>query len=184
MVSGRFLPGMPGRAIEAIFNAARGNETASGKLDSPESSSALVANAFGVFLDRAERQARVPSREQVGVVGAGPHGEGAHRFVSFSGCSRTDAAASASSSIIHSYSSRMVAGHPPVCASTRAVIGVGWSSYSRFVRLVSVLIWFRPSVWIAFGELPEAPFERPLVGEATLEAAPKPLARDRVLRLA
>ena len=105
MVSGRFLPGVPERAIEAIFNAARGNEIASGMLDSPEPSAALAANAFGVFLERAERQVRVPSREQVGVDGAGPHGEGAHRFVSFSGCLRTDAAASASSSIIHSYSS-------------------------------------------------------------------------------
>ena len=53
MVSGRFLPGVPGREIEAIFNAARGNEIASGKFDSPESSAALAANAFGVFLHEA-----------------------------------------------------------------------------------------------------------------------------------
>ena len=53
MVSGRFLPEVPGRAIEAIFNAARGNEIASGKFDSPESSAALAANAFGLFLHEA-----------------------------------------------------------------------------------------------------------------------------------
>ena len=36
-----------------ILNAAPGNEIASGKFDSPESSCALVANAFGFFLHRA-----------------------------------------------------------------------------------------------------------------------------------
>ncbi len=52
MIGDRFLPGVPGRRIEEIFNAAPGNEIASGKFDSPESSSALAANAFGFFLDR------------------------------------------------------------------------------------------------------------------------------------
>ena len=51
-MGGRFLPGVPGRRIEEIFNAAPGNEIASGKIDSPESSAALVANAFGFFLCR------------------------------------------------------------------------------------------------------------------------------------
>ncbi len=48
----RFLPGVPGQEIERIFNAAPGNEIASGKFDSPESSAALAANAFGFFLKR------------------------------------------------------------------------------------------------------------------------------------
>ena len=60
MVSGRFLPGVPGRAIEAIFNAARGNEIASGKFDSPESSAALAANAFGFFLHEAAELPPLP----------------------------------------------------------------------------------------------------------------------------
>ena len=48
----RFLPGVPGDQIEAIFNAAPGNEIATGKFDSRESSAALAANAFGFFLDK------------------------------------------------------------------------------------------------------------------------------------
>lgn len=52
-MTGRFLPGVPGPKVEAIFNAAAGNEIASGKFDSPESSAALAANAFGFFLERA-----------------------------------------------------------------------------------------------------------------------------------
>lgn len=48
----RFLPGVPGSQIEGIFNTAPGNEIASGKFDSPESSAALAANAFGFFLNR------------------------------------------------------------------------------------------------------------------------------------
>ena len=48
----RFLPGVPGKQIEDIINAARGNEIANGKFDSPESSAALAANAFGFFLNR------------------------------------------------------------------------------------------------------------------------------------
>ena len=50
----RFLPGVPGTDIERIFDAAPGNEIASGKLDSPESSAALAANAFGFFLHRPQ----------------------------------------------------------------------------------------------------------------------------------
>ena len=48
----RFLPGVPGPEIENIFNTAAGNEIATGKFDSPESSAALAANAFGFFLKR------------------------------------------------------------------------------------------------------------------------------------
>ena len=50
---GRFLPGVPGAEIEAIFARAAGNEIATGKFDSPESSACLAANAFGYFLERA-----------------------------------------------------------------------------------------------------------------------------------
>ena len=50
---GRFLPGVPGPEIEAIFDVVAGNEIATGKFDSPESSAALAANAFGFFLQRA-----------------------------------------------------------------------------------------------------------------------------------
>ena len=52
-MTGRFLPGVPAQRIEAIFNAAAGNEIATGKFDSPESSAALAANAFGFFLGKA-----------------------------------------------------------------------------------------------------------------------------------
>ncbi len=59
-MTGRFLPGVPGREIEAIFAAAAGNEIASGKFDSPESSAALAANAFGFFLGRASDLPALP----------------------------------------------------------------------------------------------------------------------------
>ncbi len=49
----RFLPGVPGKQIESIFNNAPGNEIQSGKFDSPESSAALATNVFGWFLARA-----------------------------------------------------------------------------------------------------------------------------------
>ena len=51
-MSGRFLPGVPAGQVEAIFDAAPGREIANGKFDSPESSAALAANAFGYFLNR------------------------------------------------------------------------------------------------------------------------------------
>ena len=59
-MTGRFLPGVPGREIEAIFAAAAGNEIASGKFDSPESSAALAANAFGFFLGRTSHLPALP----------------------------------------------------------------------------------------------------------------------------
>ena len=51
-MAGRFLPGVPGAQVEAAYRAAAGNEIETGKFDSPESSSALAANAFGFFLNR------------------------------------------------------------------------------------------------------------------------------------
>ena len=62
-MTGRFLPGVPGPEIEAIFDAAPGNEIATGKFDSPESSAALAANTFGFFLDRASELSAMPGCE-------------------------------------------------------------------------------------------------------------------------
>jgi hypothetical protein len=53
-----FLPGLPVESIRAAYIAAPGNEIASGKFTSLESSAALVANAFGLFL---ENPASIPS---------------------------------------------------------------------------------------------------------------------------
>jgi hypothetical protein len=47
-----FLPGVPTEAVLTALRRSPGSELASGKFDSPESSAALVANAFGWFLDR------------------------------------------------------------------------------------------------------------------------------------
>jgi hypothetical protein len=47
-----FLPGVPGAAVLQAFAGSPGNEVATGKFTSPESSAALAANAFGWFLDR------------------------------------------------------------------------------------------------------------------------------------
>ena len=62
-MSGRFLPGVPGAEIESILNAAPGNEIATGKFDSPESSAALAVNAFGFFLRRAAALPVLPGCE-------------------------------------------------------------------------------------------------------------------------
>lgn len=59
-MTARFLPGVPGPKIEAIFDAAAGKETATGKFDSPESSAALAANAFGFFLQHASDLPALP----------------------------------------------------------------------------------------------------------------------------
>lgn len=48
-----FLPGVPGDLVEAAIRRAPGNEMALGKFDTPESSAALAANAFGWFIERA-----------------------------------------------------------------------------------------------------------------------------------
>ena len=56
----RFLPGVPGAAIERLFDAAPGDEIGRGKFDHPESSAALAANAFGFFLHRAQALPPLP----------------------------------------------------------------------------------------------------------------------------
>ena len=55
-----FLPDLPEREILDALNAAAGNEVESGKLASPESSSALAVNAFGWFLRRPEALPPLP----------------------------------------------------------------------------------------------------------------------------
>jgi hypothetical protein len=52
MTDTAFLPGVPAEAVLAALRRSPGSELASGKFDSPESSAALVANAFGWFLGR------------------------------------------------------------------------------------------------------------------------------------
>lgn len=46
------LPGVPEGRVRAILDKAGGNEIASGKFASPQSSAALAVNGFGWFLDR------------------------------------------------------------------------------------------------------------------------------------
>lgn len=47
-----FLPGVPEALIREVYGHAAGNEIASGKFASPQSSAALAANGFGWFLER------------------------------------------------------------------------------------------------------------------------------------
>ena len=61
-----FLPGLPVGLIVAAYEAAPGNEIASGKFASPESSAALVANAFGFFLGRADLLPSLPGTLEMG----------------------------------------------------------------------------------------------------------------------
>jgi hypothetical protein len=49
-----FLPDLPVDLIVESLKKSPGNELSSGKFDSPESSAALVANAFGWFLQRLD----------------------------------------------------------------------------------------------------------------------------------
>lgn len=55
-----FLPGVPADAVLAALSRAPGSELASGKFDSPESSAALAANAFGWFLERPRAMLPLP----------------------------------------------------------------------------------------------------------------------------
>ena len=48
----RFLPDLPEDLILAALSRSPGHELRTGKFDGPESSAALVANAFGWFLQR------------------------------------------------------------------------------------------------------------------------------------
>jgi Restriction Endonuclease associating with ARP len=61
-----FLPGLPVASIRAAYMAASGNEIGSGKFANPESSAALVANAFGLFLDRPATLPPLPGTSDCG----------------------------------------------------------------------------------------------------------------------
>ncbi|MDZ4089150.1 MAG: hypothetical protein U1E69_20355 [Tabrizicola sp.] len=60
MTDPSFLPGVPAEAVLAALARSPGNEVASGKFDSPESSAALAVNAFGWFLDRPRSMLPLP----------------------------------------------------------------------------------------------------------------------------
>lgn len=66
MSDARFLPGVPVAHVLQRLAAAGGNEVASGKLDSPESSAALAVNAFGWFVDRPGRLPALPGTAEAG----------------------------------------------------------------------------------------------------------------------
>lgn len=55
-----FLPGLPVERLLASLGKAPGNELKSGKIDSPESSTALVVNGFGWFLERIAMMPALP----------------------------------------------------------------------------------------------------------------------------
>ena len=55
-----FLPGVPADAVLAALSRSPGNELASGKFDSPESSAALAVNAFGWFLEKPRSMLPLP----------------------------------------------------------------------------------------------------------------------------
>lgn len=55
-----FLPDLPVDALLAALRRSPGNEVDSGKFASPESSSALVVNAFGWFLERPDALPPLP----------------------------------------------------------------------------------------------------------------------------
>lgn len=55
-----FLPGVPAPAVTAALRRSPGNELASGKFASPESSAALAVNGFGWFLHRPEALPPLP----------------------------------------------------------------------------------------------------------------------------
>ena len=60
------LAHLPAELIRACYSAAPGNEIASGKFMSPESSAALSANAFGYFLDKPAQLPPLPLDLNVG----------------------------------------------------------------------------------------------------------------------
>lgn len=59
------LPGVPHDPVEQSLLAAGGNEIASGKLASPESSAALAVNTFGWFIGRSTELPPLPGLDDV-----------------------------------------------------------------------------------------------------------------------
>lgn len=66
MSDDHFLPGLPVELIQAAYLNAPGNEIVSGKFASPESSAALVANAFGLFLNNPASLPALPGTSDCG----------------------------------------------------------------------------------------------------------------------
>jgi hypothetical protein len=66
LMSSALLPCLPVDLIRACYAAAAGNEIASGKFASPESSAALAANTFGPFLLRPADMPPLPDSEAWG----------------------------------------------------------------------------------------------------------------------
>jgi hypothetical protein len=60
------LPGLPIDLILQTYASAPGNEIESGKLESPESSAALAANAFGLFVNQARKLPPLPAWREWG----------------------------------------------------------------------------------------------------------------------
>lgn len=66
MTAPDFLPGVPVDHVLRRLGEAAGDEVASGKFASPESSAALAVNCFGWFIPRPERLPVLPGLEAVG----------------------------------------------------------------------------------------------------------------------
>ena len=65
-MSNFLLPHLPAEEILAAYAKAPGNELAAGKMSSPESSAALVANTFGFFLRRPHDLPPLPNLSDAG----------------------------------------------------------------------------------------------------------------------
>jgi hypothetical protein len=63
-LEGLVVPGLPLGLIRSAYEAAPGDESESGKFANPESSAALVANAFGFFLDKERLLPALPGLEE------------------------------------------------------------------------------------------------------------------------
>lgn len=60
-----FLPGVPADLVRLSLDRAGGNELASGKFASPESSAALAANGFGWFIERPSLLPAFPGLDDI-----------------------------------------------------------------------------------------------------------------------
>lgn len=60
-----FLPGVPSDLVRLSLDRAGGNELASGKFASPESSAALAANGFGWFMERPSLLPAFPGLDHI-----------------------------------------------------------------------------------------------------------------------
>lgn len=67
MIDPEFLGGVPAAHVLQRLTEAEGDELASGKLHSPESSAALAVNCFGWFIPRPEQLPALPALETVGM---------------------------------------------------------------------------------------------------------------------